>query len=177
MDTTQPQNKKQNYDDIIYDLLVPVDPIDALDFCMPLLVFKTSSSLHDSCDSPVFTVEAKYRKKTFKGMHPDGYQALLKTAHKVLDAYIKHIFTSKNRADFLGKIYKIPKKGKEPLIFIIGRQTIFTFKQQKECSVYSFFQLHPSIKIKVIPLKSVKPATVSSWIATGRPILLCIFSI
>ncbi len=52
-----------------------------------------NSDVHGSCDSPVFTVVADYNKKQFKGMHPDSSQAKLKTAQKILDAYIKDIFT------------------------------------------------------------------------------------
>lgn len=168
MDTSQPLKKKQKYDDTIYDLLVPVDPIDGLNLCLPDLVFKTTSSmLGDSCDSPVYTVEADYNKKTFKGMHPDRDQAMLKTAQKILSAYIKYIFTLKSTADFIGKLHKIKKPGDDPVVCIVGRQTISTFKKQKERPVYAFFQLDPSIvKIKRIRERG-KPVNTRSWTATG----------
>jgi len=166
MDTSQPPKKKQNYGDTIHNILVPVDPIEALNLCVPSLVFKTTSSVQNSYDSPVYTVVADYNEKTFKGMHPDCDQAMLKTAQKILSAYIKHIFTLKSTADFIGKVHKIKKPGSDPLVCIVGRQTISTFKKKKERPVYAFFQLDPSL-VKIKRIREGKPVTSRSWTATG----------
>lgn len=171
MDSTEPPLKKQKPDDTIYDLLIPVDPIEALKFCMPHLIYKTTSSMHDSCGSPVFTVVADYNKKAFKGMHPDSSQAKLKTAQKILDAYIKHIFFTKSTAalggDLTGKIHTVPKKGIEPLVCIVGQQTISTFKERKERPVYAFFQLHSSFITNKIKFIQGSKGNKIPWTAKG----------
>jgi len=114
----------------------------------------------------VHTVVADYNKKPFKGMHPDPDQARLKTAQKILDAYIKFSFRKKPAQviaanNFKGKLHKVSdNKGRYENTYIVGQQTIYSFKKQKERLVYTFFELHPRIKINLIHR--------ISWTATGN---------
>jgi len=172
MDSQEPPKKKHKPYDGIHNFLIPVDPIEALKFCVPDLVYKMIiNSVHDSCDSPVFTVVADYNKKQFKGIHSDFSQAKLKTAQKILDAYIKDMFFTRRSAaqvgDLTGKIHTVPKKGENPLVCIVGWQTISTFKKQKERPIYVFFQLNPSSIRNKIKFMGGNKKNKIPWTAKG----------
>jgi len=147
------------------DLLVPVNPIEVMNFSMPSLVYKTTCL--NIQDSLVYSVEARYYKKHFKGMHPDPHQAKLKTAQKILDAYIKNSFARTIITDLKGQLHQVLTKNKKYInTYIIGQQTIYSYKKEKERLVYTFYQLHPaSGKIKFI---KGNRAGLVSWTAISK---------
>ena len=146
-----PPEKKQKLDGTIDEILVPVDPIKAVKFFLPGLVFKTSGYTHRS---QVHTVSSTYREKVFKGIHPNRNQAKTKASSKIIDAFIKHTYNKDLPTDAesigscKGKL-TLDNKGMNGDTYIVGQQTMVSYKKGKESLLYTFYQLNPSIKIDV----------------------------
>lgn len=169
MDPLRPPEKKQKLDDTIYDVLVLVDPIEVLKVFLPTLHF--GCSIVTTGNSQVHKVTAIYRRTPFKAKHPKLEEAKLKTAHKVLDAFIKNFF-AKNltgpSGDLRGKV--MVKTGTIPNSYIVGHQKIYSHKKEnKERLLYSYFQLDmSSIKINVSKNKRG-----CMWTGTGIQRQIC----
>ncbi len=162
----EPPEKKQKLEETIYNVLIPVDPIEVLKLFLPTLHFGCSTI--DTSDSQVHKVLAIYRRAPFKAKHPDLEQARLKTAQKIMDAFIKNFFIGKNgvgvSGDLRGKL--MPKNGNTTNSYIVGQQKVYSQKKQKEHLLYTLFQLDlSSIKIST---KEIKKKRGSVWTGTGK---------
>jgi len=90
----------------------------------------------------------------------------MKSCSKIIDVSIRHTYSKdlSTAAELVGSCkgkLTSDKKGMDGNTYIVGQQTMVSYKKGKESLLYTFYQLNPSIKIDVYQESN-------SYIASGK---------